>query len=223
MQNYRSVSCTLGEVPIQRQHNGFAHTSGNGTAKVLAGPLLQKQVKVLCAVDPRTIDKRLQDFPPLAPEYPAGDEGVLVANLLLILCKPLLRRAKNGKIDIDKQLLVCTGWHPGVPRSHHERVDVCDSLFWHSSRGQLPPCPICASLLVVATLDVVDGIMEPKSQLDLRRSLCKQTDRIKRLKAFGEMLDRVVAAMRLAIRRNKLPVQRGATGLGSDLAPGAFK
>ena len=68
MQNYRSVSCTFGEVPIQRQRNEFAHTSGSGTAKVLAGPLLHMQVKVLCAVDPRTIDKRFQDFPPLAPE-----------------------------------------------------------------------------------------------------------------------------------------------------------
>jgi len=66
--NYRSVPCTSGEVPRQRQRNGFAPTSGNGAAKVLAGSLLQLQVKVLCAVDSRTIDKRFQDFPPFAPK-----------------------------------------------------------------------------------------------------------------------------------------------------------
>jgi len=67
-ENYRSVSGTFGEVPIPRQRNGFAPGSGNGTAKVLTGTLLKMQVKVLCAVDPWTIEKRLQDGPSLAPE-----------------------------------------------------------------------------------------------------------------------------------------------------------
>lgn len=56
-----------------------------------------------------------------------------------------------------------------------------------------------APLLIVVTLSVVDGIVEPEANLDLGRMLCQGDDVLDLLEALSKMLLRVIVAMWLGV------------------------
>ena len=60
--------------------------------------------------------------------------------------------------------------------------------------------PVGAATLVVVAADVVDGVVEPERDLDLGRPRCEVATRAEALDALAQVLQRVVAALRLAVR-----------------------
>ena len=61
---------------------------------------------MLAAVDAWPLDEGAQDGAALETEHQTGNEGVLRANLLLLLRKARLGRTEDGQIDIHQQLRV---------------------------------------------------------------------------------------------------------------------
>ena len=63
----------------------------------------QPVVEMRGRIQPRAIQEPTQDFTPLVPEQPAGNEGVLAPDLIFVLGESIRRRAENRQIHIDQQ------------------------------------------------------------------------------------------------------------------------
>src|SRR5262249_28078165 len=64
-------------------------------------------------------------------------------------------------------------------------------------------------LLVVVALHVVDRIVEPPGQLDLGRNIERRAHGLQLPEALVEMLQRMIASMRLVVARDEIAVERG--------------
>jgi hypothetical protein len=67
--------------------------------------------------------------------------------------------------------------------------------------------PVRAAPLVVASARVVDRVVKPERELDVRGMLRQVGDLVEPGEALLEVLQRVIAAVRLAVARDQLRVQ----------------
>ena len=158
------------------------------------------------AKQPRALQELLQQRFAFGPKQKIRDVAVLPADLPFVFVEAAGGRPENPEIDIDQNPGITAGRHGVVPRRHDQAVHpLCGGA--HLACGAL--CeeararPIRASRLIVVSRDVVDGVVKPERELDLRGELGKRAELAEMLQAFGEMLQRVIFAMRLAVAHDQ--------------------
>jgi hypothetical protein len=99
---------------------------------------------------------------------------------------------------------------------HTSYPDVAD-LSWHDQR--VLERPARAELLVVGSLCVIDGVVEPQCQLELGRSLQEMPRFIQMVQTRANVLQCVVRPPRLTIACYELLKYRWIRRLGIQFAP----
>ena len=133
--------------------------------------------------------------------------GVFISNLRFVLLEPLGRRAKNGQIRVDEDLGVDADGSHGMTREHDQIVDSLCALSRGAKFSRGVACPRRAAPLVVVTLGVVDHIVEPEANVDLRWMLRQRDDVADLLEALGKVLMRVVVAMWLRVSGENIAIE----------------
>ena len=187
-----------------------------------AGSGLEKRLEVRRAVDRGSRQESGQDLLPPAAERGLVDPGVLGPDLRFVLREALRGRAEDREVDIDQQGRIRRFGTRGMPRRHHQVVHPERGIGCDAGGEQFVAGPGGASGLVVVATDVVDGIVEPERQLDLAGRLRQVANRLEMSEAFSEMLQRVIAALRLAVGFQEA-LQQGLLCLKrAEVAPGAL-
>ena len=163
-----------------------------------------------------------QDVAAPAAEHGVVDPGVLGADLRFVLREALLRGAEDrrGRCRPAASRRAVSGsaaCRVAITRSC-TRVAAASG---DAGGEQLVHGPGGAPRLVVVAAHVVDGIVEPERELDLAGRLGEVAHRLEMGEAFGEMLQRVIAPLRLAVGVGEALTQRLVAAARADVAPGA--
>jgi hypothetical protein len=110
-----------------------------------------------------------------------------------------------------------------VGRGEHQRRHPVGHVGRAAGSQHAVARPLRAALLVVAAARVVDGVVEPQRQFHFGRPPREHRRRVEVGQALAQVLQRVVAAMRLAVGGQQLVEQAavGVDGSGAQLAPQA--
>jgi len=152
------------------------------------------------AVDALAIEKPREDGTPPRREGRVGNERVLGADLALVLGEPRVVGGEDGEVDVDEKLLVAALRQRGVSRRHDERADALGHVGADAGGAGRLAQPLGAARLVVRALHVVDGVVEPEADLDLGGVRRQRADALEQVDALAQVLDRVVATLRLPVR-----------------------
>ena len=132
-------------------------------------PRLELVVQARRAVDPRPTEKGGEDRAAPRRELRRRHEGVLGADLAFVLGEARGAGAEHGEIDVDEQRRVGAGRQRRVARRQDERRRRARRRRARRRRQRRRAQPVGAALLVVGSLHVVDGVVEPEAGLDLGR------------------------------------------------------
>src|SRR4029434_8431591 len=100
-------------------------------------------------------------------------------------------------VRVDQNLGVDPGRLCGMACEHDEIVDPLRAFGPDAQFARGRARPIGASLLIVVTLGIVNRIVEPETDEYLGRMLRERDDVLDLLEALGQVLLRVVVAVRL--------------------------
>src|SRR5690606_37250132 len=98
----------------------------------------------------------------LFTEYKTGNPAILFSNLSLILVEASSASSQYGKVDVDQKLLVLAFRQRRMTSSQDVILNPRNALFGNTGPIQFVRSPLHALSFVVASPDVIDGIMKPK-------------------------------------------------------------
>src|SRR5690606_8445058 len=159
-------------------------------------------------VERRASQKLLEDLPALTAVQRARDEGVFLADLLLVSVEALRRCAEDGKVQVEDQAPVPAS---GLVLLGGEDKGGDPLAPLPSDPHSLQPSPgeLGAALLVVALPRNVDDVVDPERELHLLRALSEAAPGVQARQAFGDVLQRVVVPPLLPIPGDELVPDRG--------------
>lgn len=169
----------------------------DGLHRIRPRALFEPRVQGRRRVELSTTEKPLQDGRALARVDIRRNPGVLGANLALVLGKTRRRRTQDGEVDIDQKRGVGRRGRRRVAGRHDEVVDAPASVRIEACRIERLHGPLRRTRLVIVGMHVIDGVVEPQRQFDCMGMLRLGVQFLEQRKAFFEMLQHMVVALRL--------------------------
>src|SRR6185436_14995632 len=133
--------------------------------------------------------------------------GVLAPHLVLVLVEPGGRRAEDRQVDIDQCLGIGAFRLDRVASAQDQVRNPLRATQRHAKAERRIARQGRAQRLVIRAVRVVDGVVEPQRELNLRRASRVRPDLGPARKALIEMLHRMVVTLRLAIAVEQARVQ----------------
>jgi hypothetical protein len=184
----------------------------NRLGQIVSGVLLQALRDGWRRVNLCAIQKTLQHGAALDRVDLWRHPCVFGADLACVLGKARSGRAQDGQVDVDQQRLVRRGGQGGVAGGHDQVMHALAAGRIDTARRQGLGRPVRRACFVIVALHVVDGIVEPQSQLDIGRLFGMRTQRAEQRQAFVEVLQCVVVALGFVPRAQQLLAQSGGRG-----------
>ncbi|MNG13580.1 hypothetical protein D3C84_972680 [compost metagenome] len=127
--------------------------------------------------------------------------------MLVVFLEPFERRSKDRQVRVHQYRFVCRRRGAVVSRHHHQVVKPASCFIAQAAITCHVVQPLRTAQLVVAAKGVVDRVMEPQREVDFGGGLAGRADESAHLKAFLQMLEVVVGAVRLAVVSNEFFVR----------------